>query len=162
MAAQRPQPRKYRECAEGTDHAVGDRQAGTRPDTAMRGLVEQAREAGWHGVVGAEQCLALARAGRSQCVKRCHRLSPGYGMVRRCARRRESAMSRVLRFLLLPVLIVAVGGAARAEETINLPTRPGVTQSILFTGVAHPAASLILFPGNFGLIRAVRGNFLIR
>jgi pimeloyl-ACP methyl ester carboxylesterase len=71
-------------------------------------------------------------------------------------------MSRVLRFLLLPVLIVAVGGAARAEETINLPTRPGVTQSILFTGVAHPAASLILFPGNFGLIRAVRGNFLIR
>jgi pimeloyl-ACP methyl ester carboxylesterase len=71
-------------------------------------------------------------------------------------------MSRVLRFLLLPVLIVAVGAAARAEETINLPTRPGVTESILFTAAAHPAASLIMFPGNLGLIRAVRSNFLIR
>ncbi len=69
-------------------------------------------------------------------------------------------MSRVLWFLLL--LLVADGGAARAEETINLPTRPGVTESILFTGVAHPVASLIMFPGNFGLVRAVRGNFLIR
>ena len=68
-------------------------------------------------------------------------------------------MSRALRLLLLLVL---VGGAAQAEETINLPTRPGVTESILFTGVAHPAASLIMFPGNFGLVRAVRGNFLIR
>jgi pimeloyl-ACP methyl ester carboxylesterase len=68
-------------------------------------------------------------------------------------------MSRALRLLLLLVL---VGGSARAEETINLPTRPGVTESILFAGVAHPAASLIMFPGNFGLVRAVRGNFLIR
>jgi pimeloyl-ACP methyl ester carboxylesterase len=71
-------------------------------------------------------------------------------------------MSRVLRFLLLPVLLVAVDAAARAEETINLPTRPGVTESILFTGVAEPVASLIMFPGNLGLVRAVRGNFLIR
>jgi hypothetical protein len=71
-------------------------------------------------------------------------------------------MRRALRFLLLPVLIVAVGAAARAEETVNLPTRPGVTQSFLFTAVAHPAASLILFPGAFGLVRAVRSNFLIR
>jgi len=68
-------------------------------------------------------------------------------------------MSRVFRFLLL---LVAAAGAAQAEETINLPTRPGVTQSILFTAVAHPAASLIMFPGNFGLVRAVRNNFLIR
>jgi pimeloyl-ACP methyl ester carboxylesterase len=69
-------------------------------------------------------------------------------------------MSRALRLLLL--LLVAVGGAARAEETINLPTRPGVTESILFTATAHPIASLIMFPGNLGLVRAVRSNFLIR
>jgi pimeloyl-ACP methyl ester carboxylesterase len=71
-------------------------------------------------------------------------------------------MPRALRCLLLPLLLVAVGAAARAEETINLPTRPGVTQSILFTGVAHPAASVILFPGGFGRVSAVRNNFLIR
>jgi hypothetical protein len=68
-------------------------------------------------------------------------------------------MSRVLRFLLL---LVMAGGAARAEEVINLPTRPGVMQSILFTAAARPVASLVLFPGNFGLVRAVRANFLIR
>ncbi len=71
-------------------------------------------------------------------------------------------MLRALRGLLLLALLVAVGLAARAEETINLPTRPGVTQPILFTGVAHPAASVILFPGAFGLLRAMRNNFLVR
>ena len=70
-------------------------------------------------------------------------------------------MSRMLRCLLV-LLLAAGGGAVRAEETVNLPTRPGVTQSILFTGVAHPVASLIMFPGNAGLIRLVRNNFLIR
>ena len=71
-------------------------------------------------------------------------------------------MSRALRHLMALLLLAAIGAAARAEETINLPTRPGVTQPILFTGVAHPAASVILFPGGFGLLRAVRNNFLIR
>jgi len=66
-------------------------------------------------------------------------------------------MSRALLLLLL----VAVGGAARAEKVINLPTRPGATQSILFSDVAHPVASLVLFPGSFGLVRVVHGNFLI-
>jgi len=64
--------------------------------------------------------------------------------------------------LLLPLLLVAVGAAARAEEAINLPARPGVMQSILFTAVAHPAASAILFPGGYGRVSAVRNNFLIR
>jgi hypothetical protein len=71
-------------------------------------------------------------------------------------------MSRALRCVLLPLLLVAGVAAARAEEAINLPTRPGVTQPILFTAVAHPAASVILFPGGYGLVRVVRGNFLIR
>ncbi len=69
-------------------------------------------------------------------------------------------MPRVLRCLLLPMLLLAV--AARAQEAVRLPTRPGVTQSILFTGVAHPLASLILFPGGSGLLSAVRNNFLVR
>lgn len=60
------------------------------------------------------------------------------------------------------VLFVVVGAAARAEDTIDLPTRPGVTQSIRFTGVAHPVASLILLPGGYGALRTVSNNFLVR
>jgi predicted alpha/beta-hydrolase family hydrolase len=70
----------------------------------------------------------------------------------------ETAISRMLRCLLLLLITI---GAARAE-VINLPTRPGVTQSILFTEVAHPAASLILFPGALGRIGPKNNNFLIR
>ncbi len=70
-------------------------------------------------------------------------------------------MPHMLRCLLL-LSFVSVGATARAEEAINLPTRPGVTQSILFTAVAHPAASVILFPGGLGRVLAVRNNFLIR
>lgn len=69
-------------------------------------------------------------------------------------------MSRVLRCLLL--LLVPIGGAVQAEEVIALPTRPGVTQSILFTAVTHPAASVILFPGSLGRLGTRNTNFLVR
>lgn len=69
-------------------------------------------------------------------------------------------MPRTLR--LLPWLLVALMSTARAEEVINLPTRPGVTQPVRFTAVANPAASLILFIGGFGRVSAERGNFLLR
>ena len=71
-------------------------------------------------------------------------------------------MSRALRCLALLMLMVPFGVATRAEEMLSLPTRPGVTQPILFTTVAHPAASVILFPGGAGRLRAVTNNFLVR
>lgn len=69
-------------------------------------------------------------------------------------------MSRMLRCLLLPMVLISL--AARAEQAILLPTRPGVTQPILFTSVVHPVASVILFPGGSGVVRQVHNNFLIR
>ncbi len=86
---------------------------------------------------------------------------PHHDLAPVCAAEGEATLSRM--FCCLSVLLLAsVGAAARAEEAINLPTRPGVTLAILFSAAAHPVASLILFPGGFGLVRAVRNNFLIR
>ncbi len=62
-------------------------------------------------------------------------------------------------------LIVAglvVASAARSEERIDLPTRPGVTQPIYLTQAREPVASAILFPGSIGVVQAERNNFLIR
>jgi hypothetical protein len=70
-------------------------------------------------------------------------------------------MSRIRGWLAM-LLLAPIGFAARAEEAINLPTRPGVTQTIYITTVANPAATVLLFPGAFGVVRVVRGNFLIR
>jgi pimeloyl-ACP methyl ester carboxylesterase len=60
------------------------------------------------------------------------------------------------------LLLVASASGPRAQEAFNLPTPSGAMQPILFTGVAKPSASLILFPSGFGLVRAEHGNFLIR
>jgi pimeloyl-ACP methyl ester carboxylesterase len=70
-------------------------------------------------------------------------------------------MSVIARIAAL-VLLLAAGRAALAQDTINLSTRPGVTQSIYVTQVSNPAATVLLFPGSTGVVRAVRGNFLIR
>jgi len=60
-------------------------------------------------------------------------------------------------------------GAARAEEIVNLPTRPGVTQSFwLLMPDGGPAASVILLAGGEGILGAAAGgppksnNFLVR
>ncbi len=71
-------------------------------------------------------------------------------------------MSRLFRFVLAFGLLMWLAAAARAEQTVNLPTRPGVTQAIVFTEVPHPAANLILFPGALGRLSRVGNNFLIR
>jgi pimeloyl-ACP methyl ester carboxylesterase len=68
-------------------------------------------------------------------------------------------------------LLLGAAGArpAHAEDRISLPTRSGVTQSFYLTKPEGPAvASLILFPGGDGKLRAYgpakakRGNFLVR
>jgi len=79
-----------------------------------------------------------------------------------CGKAEETTMARLFRFVLPLLALIAMGATAGAQETINLPTRPGVTQSILFTAVAHPTANLILFPGGLGRISKVGNNFLIR
>jgi hypothetical protein len=57
--------------------------------------------------------------------------------------------------------VFAATGAA-AQDRIDLPVRPNVTQPVYATMVAKPAASLILFPGGSGVVAAVRSNFLLR
>ena len=71
-------------------------------------------------------------------------------------------MALGFRWALPLLMLIAMGAATRAEQTIVLPTRPGVTQAIVFTEVARPVANLILFPGGLGRISKVGNNFLIR
>jgi pimeloyl-ACP methyl ester carboxylesterase len=60
-----------------------------------------------------------------------------------------------LAVLLLPAV-------ATAQERVELPTRPGVVQPLLVTAVAHPVASVVLFPGGSGVVAEMRANFLLR
>lgn len=54
------------------------------------------------------------------------------------------------------------GAATSSAERVELPSRPGVTQPILFTAASAPAASVILFPGGNGVLSSLGGNFLVR
>jgi hypothetical protein len=67
------------------------------------------------------------------------------------------------RWLRLGLFVGAVvSGVAVAQERIDFPTRPGVTQTIYVTAAPSPFASAILFPGKSGNVNQVRSNFLIR
>jgi predicted alpha/beta-fold hydrolase len=59
-------------------------------------------------------------------------------------------------------LLVALGGGAAAQERIDVPARPGVTQPVYFTASPSAVASVILFPGGNGVVASVRNNFLLR
>ncbi|MDR3531019.1 MAG: alpha/beta hydrolase [Rhodopila sp.] len=63
---------------------------------------------------------------------------------------------------IMVALLVLLPYAGRAEERIDLHTRPGVTQPVYATFAAKPPASLILFPGGNGIYAAAQRNFLIR
>jgi pimeloyl-ACP methyl ester carboxylesterase len=72
-------------------------------------------------------------------------------------------MTLIARWGVLLTLVLALrAGSVQAQEAIALPTRPGVTQPVLFTAVANPAASVLLFPGGFGRVSQSRDNFLVR
>jgi pimeloyl-ACP methyl ester carboxylesterase len=59
------------------------------------------------------------------------------------------------------MFLLAAGGAM-AQQRIDLPLRPGLTQPVYAALAAKPLASLVLFPGGDGVYMALRNNFLIR
>lgn len=63
---------------------------------------------------------------------------------------------------LIGIICLLFCGAASAEETIILPTRPGVTEAVLFVQAPHPVASVIFFPGGDGVIAGEPDNFVLR
>jgi hypothetical protein len=66
------------------------------------------------------------------------------------------------RVALVLFVLVTIGGDAAAQERIDVPTRPGVTQPAYLTASPSPVASAILFPGGNGVVASVRNNFLLR
>ena len=70
--------------------------------------------------------------------------------------------SLVFRCLLMVVALLTAGRLATAQERVDLPTRPGVTQPVYVTANPTPRASMILFPGGSGVVAQVRNNFLLR
>jgi pimeloyl-ACP methyl ester carboxylesterase len=62
----------------------------------------------------------------------------------------------------LAALLSIVCGPARAQQRIEVPTRPGVTEPVYVTEVPHPVASLVLLPGGQGVYAEGRNNFLRR
>ena len=64
---------------------------------------------------------------------------------------------------LLVALLWSAAGAATAEERLDLPTRPGVTEPVYFTAAGTPRRSAVLFIGSEGAFSGSwRGNFLAR
>jgi len=81
------------------------------------------------------------------------------------------------RFLAFPSLLTAIllGSCPPAfgqvvQRVVDLPTRPGVTQRVLYLGAANAQATVILFPGGHGGLQLTpdgdfgwgKGNFLVR
>jgi pimeloyl-ACP methyl ester carboxylesterase len=67
------------------------------------------------------------------------------------------------------VIVLAAGAAVGAEEVVTIPTRPGVTQTLLLARPDRPPlAAVVLFAGGNGLLnlgaarRSLMGNFLLR
>jgi hypothetical protein len=65
-----------------------------------------------------------------------------------------------MRLLFLALLLITP--RAEAEERVDLPTRPGVTEPIYITATSSPVATAILFPGGNGVYADMRQNFLVR
>ena len=49
-----------------------------------------------------------------------------------------------------------------AAVRVELPSRPGIMQPVLFTAAIAPVASVILFPGGDGVLSGLGNNFLVR
>lgn len=63
---------------------------------------------------------------------------------------------------LILCIAALLGNSASAQERIDLPTRPGITQWVFFTAAPSAVATVILFPGGSGVVANVRNNFLLR
>lgn len=64
--------------------------------------------------------------------------------------------------LIAGLLLVLAASGARAEDTISLTPRPGVSESLQVSVVDGAPAALLLFPGNNGVVSGLRNNFLLR
>jgi pimeloyl-ACP methyl ester carboxylesterase len=75
---------------------------------------------------------------------------------------RTRQTSRWLGIMVLVTLMLLPWVATRAQQRVDLQSRPGVVEPIYVTDVPSPKATVILFPGGVGVIASVRNNFLIR
>jgi len=69
---------------------------------------------------------------------------------------------RVARLAGALLAIASVIAPANAEERLSLPTRAGVTETVLFDAAPQPIASIVLFPGGNGVIDEEPDNFVLR
>lgn len=77
---------------------------------------------------------------------------------------------RWMRAFVLFMFWIAVGSEVLAQRTVDIDTRPGVTQRVLFLTSSAPRATLVMLPGGHGglqlhpngSIRWGEGNFLVR
>jgi hypothetical protein len=80
------------------------------------------------------------------------------------ANRRQVMKARIATLAGLCLLLFSARLPASAQERIELPTRPGVTEPVYITMAEEPKASVILFPGHGGAVAYARetDNFLLR
>lgn len=70
--------------------------------------------------------------------------------------------SSALRAATIALASCLAAHSAPAEETISLPTRPGITVAVTLVEAAHPTASVIFYPGGDGVIAGEPDNFVLR
>src|SRR5215472_10632894 len=82
-------------------------------------------------------------------------------------------MRQCISFLIVAVLLVLTEGAAwAADQVIDVPTRPGVTERVLLIAPDDPRATVVLFAGDDGGLQIapdgqlrngwLAANFLVR
>ena len=77
---------------------------------------------------------------------------------------------KVAFFWLVTLMLVSSASGQVAERTVDIPTRPGVTQRLLVLQASEPKATVILFPGGHGGLQLFsngsmkwgENNFLVR
>ena len=79
------------------------------------------------------------------------------------------ASSKLATLLLATILVACSVPQQQLGETgpsaavrVELQSRPGIVQPVLFTAANAPVASVILFPGGNGVLGGLSNNFLVR
>ena len=62
----------------------------------------------------------------------------------------------------LLTLLLLLPFGAWAQDRLDVPVRPGVTEPVYLTPATKPVGTVVLFPGGSGVVGAVRNNFLLR
>jgi hypothetical protein len=69
-------------------------------------------------------------------------------------------MPNVFSLALISCLALTAFGAAKAEDKIRLPSRPGVEAEFFYQSVAQPIAQVILFEGGSGQVTGSNAGFV--